>query len=261
MGAEHNELRDLKNMKLPIKFGPKAWTAPVEDEGRDVWGQLEQSIRDQFPNPKRQGCPDREVLERIAYRRLSLSQAELWLEHLGSCSPCFRDFEEIRARRAPSRRLVWTSVAACFILFAVLLFKVSAHRRPSHQAHLPQSVSPATPAQLPIGQQQVATLNFEQLSSTRGIEAGSTPQHLPRAQLSISIYLPDESELGIYDVNLLVNPADRQSLASTQGPAQHVDGRTVLGVRVDLSHIDPGTYVIAFRPVRGIWQYARVEIS
>lgn len=246
-------------MLIPIKFRPKARTAPVLNEDRGAWDELEKSIRDQFPNPQRQGCPGREVLESIAERRLPLAKAGKWLDHLGRCSPCLRDFEAIRAQRARSRRMAWASaVAACFVLLAALVFKVSYDSRASHRAHLPQPVSPVTP---PIGQPQVATLNFEQLSIPRGVEPSSSPQHLPRAPMSISIYLPAGSEPGTYDLELLVNPTDRQPLASTQGPAQPVNGVAVLSVKLDLSRFDPGTYVIAFRPAGGSWQYSRVEIS
>jgi hypothetical protein len=247
---------------MPIKFRSKTRTAPVAGEGRSVWGELEKSIRDQFPNPQRQGCPEPEVLESIAYRRLSLSTAEPWLDHLGRCSPCFRNFEAIRARRTRSRRLAWTSaVAACFLVLTALVLKVSYQRHVSDRAHLAQPVSPTAPGRPPIRQPQVATLNFEQLSTTRGIERGSMPQHLPRAQTSVSIYLPEDSKPGTYDIKLLVNPTDRQSLANMQGSAQRVSGRTVLTISVDLSHFDPGTYVVAFRPAGGKWLYSRVDIS
>jgi hypothetical protein len=259
LGAEEYEPGDLKHMLIPIKFRPRTRTGPVPNEGRSVWDQLENSMRNQFPNPHRRGCPDREVLENIASRTLSLSQAEPWLDHLGRCSPCFRDFEAIRAQRARIRRLAWVSaVAACLLVFVAVVFKVSSDRRASQRADSPQPLAPATP---PITQPQVATLNFEQLSMTRAMEPDSSPQHLSRAQLSISIYLPAGSQPGTYDLQFLVNPADREALASTQGPAQRVNGVTLLRIKVDLSHFDPGTYVIAFRPAGGSWQYSRVEIS
>jgi hypothetical protein len=77
----------------------------------------------------------------------------------------------------------------------------------------------------------------------------------------VSIYLPAGSKPGPYDLELLVNPTDRQSLANAHGLAQQVNGRTVLTVAADLSHFDPGAYVIAFRPAGGSWQYSQVDIS
>src|SRR5260370_12012528 len=63
----------------------------VADERRilDVLGR---GLRKEFPNPKRIGCPGAEVLKKIASRKMPLSEAEVWLGHLGSCSPCSNDF-------------------------------------------------------------------------------------------------------------------------------------------------------------------------
>ena len=51
----------------------------------------------EFPNPDRQGCPPSEILRRIAGHAMPLSEAEKWLDHLGSCSPCYRDYLDLQA--------------------------------------------------------------------------------------------------------------------------------------------------------------------
>jgi hypothetical protein len=58
---------------------------------------LSRGLREQFPNPTRSGCPPADVLERIAGREIPLSEAEPWLDHLTSCSPCYIDFCKFRA--------------------------------------------------------------------------------------------------------------------------------------------------------------------
>jgi hypothetical protein len=58
-----------------------------------------------------------------------------------------------------------------------------------------------------------------------------------------------------------VNPADSQPLASVQGAAKIVNGQTVLSVATDLSHFEPGEYVLAFRRVGAGWVYSSVDIS
>ena len=51
---------------------------------------------------------------------MSLTEAEPWLDHLGSCSPCFQEFKEFRRQSAIQRRRVLTWVAtAAVLLFAV----------------------------------------------------------------------------------------------------------------------------------------------
>ena len=50
----------------------------------------------EFPNPERVGCPPSEVLKGMASHRVPLAEAEKWLDHLGSCSPCYRDFSQFQ---------------------------------------------------------------------------------------------------------------------------------------------------------------------
>jgi hypothetical protein len=59
----------------------------------------------EFPNPARQGCPLSDVLKRIASHEMPLSEAEERLDHLGSCSPCYRDYLYLQA--ANRKRLQW----------------------------------------------------------------------------------------------------------------------------------------------------------
>ena len=58
---------------------------------------LGRGLLEGFPNPARAGCPSGEVLKSIASHEMSLSEAEKWLDHLTSCSPCYRDFCNLQA--------------------------------------------------------------------------------------------------------------------------------------------------------------------
>src|SRR5580658_949832 len=81
---------------------------------------LRQGLATEFPNPERIGCPGSALLKGIAQGRVSLTEAEPWLDHLGSCSPCFQEFKEFRRQSAIQRRRVqiWVATAAV-LLFAV----------------------------------------------------------------------------------------------------------------------------------------------
>src|SRR5258708_23819092 len=81
---------------------------------------VRQGLATQFPSPERIGCPGKARLKDIAQGNVSLTEAEPWLEHLGSCSPCFQEFKEFRRQSAIQRRRVLTWVAtAAVLLFAV----------------------------------------------------------------------------------------------------------------------------------------------
>jgi hypothetical protein len=81
---------------------------------------LRQGLATEFPNPERIGCPGNALLKGIAQGKVSLTEAEPWLDHLGSCSPCFQEFKEFRRQSAIQRRRVLTWVAtAAVLLFAV----------------------------------------------------------------------------------------------------------------------------------------------
>src|ERR1019366_5070169 len=80
---------------------------------------LRQGLATEFPNPERIGCPGTPLLKGIAQGKVSLTEAEPWLDHLASCSPCFQEFKEFRRQSAIQRRrvLAWVATAAV-LLFA-----------------------------------------------------------------------------------------------------------------------------------------------
>jgi hypothetical protein len=62
-----------------------------KEEGRFL-KVLGRGLRKEFPNPTRSGCPPSDVLKRIAGHEMPLAEAEDWLNHLTSCSPCYIGF-------------------------------------------------------------------------------------------------------------------------------------------------------------------------
>jgi len=62
------------------------------------------SLSQDFPNPERMGCPDSAVLRGIAFHQLQLADVERWLDHLGTCSPCFRQCSQFRREGKRQRR-------------------------------------------------------------------------------------------------------------------------------------------------------------
>jgi len=71
-----------------------------------------------FPNPERTGCPEKSILKAIAYREVCPDQMKDWIEHVGMCSPCFREYMELR------KRVVWRRRAACLSIAAAVIIVV-----------------------------------------------------------------------------------------------------------------------------------------
>jgi hypothetical protein len=65
---------------------------------------LARGLSREFPNPQRVGCPDSTILRGIAFRKLRLADVEQWMDHLGTCTPCYRDFTAFRKEAASQRR-------------------------------------------------------------------------------------------------------------------------------------------------------------
>ena len=71
----------------------------TDREEQRILEVLGRGLLREFPNPTRAGCPPAEVLKRIATHDMPLSEAEKWLDHLTSCSACYKDFCQFRATR------------------------------------------------------------------------------------------------------------------------------------------------------------------
>ena len=104
---------------LPREAVLNAKTYSRRDERRilDVLGR---GLLKDFPNPERIGCPGVEVLKKIASHEMPLSEAEKWLDHLGSCSPCYADFKRLQEAHDSRRRRIWLATAAGILLVATV---------------------------------------------------------------------------------------------------------------------------------------------
>ena len=191
---------------------------------------LRQGLATEFPNPERVGCPGNALLKGIAQGKVSLTEAEPWLDHLGSCSPCFQEFKEFRKQSAIQRRrvLAWVATAA------VLLFAVGGWLwvRARHSVEAPD----------------VAVLDLRDRSVARGqsqADTGQSPLEIPRTAKHLVLDLPIGSKEGPYDVGLLTDTGD-QLLHST-GIADLHDHITDLRVDIDLSQVRAGAYSLGVR--------------
>jgi hypothetical protein len=202
----------------------------LNTEEQRVLDLLTQGLSREFPNPQRVGCPDSAVLTGIAFRKLRLAEVEPWLEHLGSCSPCFQEFTELRKQATTRRRRTqaWLAVAA------VLIFAVAGWlwMRTQH------SVQPT----------ETAVLDLRELSVGRGQDSAQTDQRTLRVHRSakhLILDLPIGSKEGAYDIAIL-SESGAQIMGAT-GTAQLQDHIVALRADVDVGGVPQGLYFLALR--------------
>jgi hypothetical protein len=197
---------------------------------------LRQGLATEFPNPERIGCPGSALLKGIAQGRVSLTEAEPWLDHLGSCSPCFREFKEFRGQSAIQRQRMLVFVATA----AVLLFAVGGWLW--------------VRARRSVEATDTAVLDLRERSVARGQSqdgTGQAPLQLPKTAKHLVLYLPIGSKEGPYDLGLLTETGDE--ILSATGIAELKDHITGLRVDVDLSSVRAGAYSLGVREAGLEW--------
>jgi hypothetical protein len=185
-------------------------------------------LRD-FPNPERVGCPPREVLQGIASHRVPLAEAEKWLDHLTSCSPCYRDFSQLQNTQELRRKRTWLAIAAAILLCA--------------------AVGGWTLIRWHNGTQtvQTATLDLRDWSVARGAEPNPNlpPIELNRRASSLTILLPVGSAAGAYEIRIVTRSGN--PVLEENGTAEFENGITRLHVAARLQSLSPASYVLQIR--------------
>ena len=179
----------------------------------------------EFANPERVGCPGTAILDGIASHRILLAEAEKWLDHLGSCSPCFQEFTAIRNQRRKQRRLKWGGGLALLAIGLVLWFTLRTYQ-------------PGTEA---------AVLDLRYYSAQRGGQ--DLPQRaalqLQHSAKHLVVFLPIGSEEGRYDFALLDERGEELLRAS--GTAQLEDHTVVLRGEINIASVPSGSYFFGLR--------------
>src|SRR5215471_823037 len=194
------------------------------------WGLL----RD-FPNPQRIGCPGPDILRKIASHEMPLSEAEKWLDHLTSCSPCYADFKRFQEALEWRRRRVLLVAAAGVLVAAAVTGWALLHRWSANLSA------------------QTAILDLRDRSISRGTEAnpGEPPLEISRRVSHVKIYLPLGSSDGYYGVR--ISGSQDRVLFSTNGIASTQQGITSLVVDVNLSSASPGVYLLQLGKAGSGW--------
>lgn len=200
-----------------------------ERDEKRILNALGRGLLNEFPNPERAGCPGRDVLKRIASHEMPLAEAEKWLDHLTSCSPCYRDFSQLQNAQELRRKQTWLAIAAAILLCAAV--GGWAFVRWHNGA---QTV-------------QTATLDLRDYSVARGAEPNPNlaPVELNRRASSLTILLPVGSAAGAYEIRIVTRSGN--PVLDANGTAELQNGITRLRVAVGLRSLSPGSYVLQIR--------------
>jgi hypothetical protein len=205
-------------------------------EEKRILDLLSRGLSQDFPNPQRVGCPDSAMLKGIALHKVPLAEADPWLDHFSSCSPCFQEFTHFRKQAVDGRRRAQLWLAAA----AVLLFAVAGwlwvHTRPSVQTSA------------------TVVLDLRERSVARGENSAETKQlalEIPRTAKHLVMDLPIGSKEGSYDLALL-NEAGDEVLRAT-GTATLENQIVILRADIDIRNVSPGFYFLGLRRLGLEW--------
>ncbi len=206
-----------------------------ERDEKRILDALGRGLLKEFPNPDRAGCPGSGVLKRIASHEMTLAEAEKWLDHLTSCSPCYLDFSQFQAAYQRRRTRALFAIAAS-ILIVVCLAGWAFFLR-----HSKSVVA------------QTAVLDLRNRSIPRGGEPNlvEQPLELGRGVRHLTVYLPLGSAEGPYELRIATTAGGM--VFATRGFASLKDGVTSIQAVVDLSSASSGQYVFQFRRSNSEW--------
>lgn len=223
-----------------------------------------------FPNPTREGCPERARLRAMAHRDPRLTLEDLPFAHVVRCSPCFQEYLHLRRMSLLVRGLQITAaslvVLAVFVT-AVLFVKnrtsgrgepsVSQEKKqrsePQASVVTPQPAVPVPP--IPI------RIDLAAFSPTRGDEKENSGKklHLPARSLRVTFQMPLGMEPGEYVLRLKDSAAT--VYADTRALGRIKDGTTSVEVDLNLAAVSPGAFTLMIRPPGLSWRSFPVVVE
>jgi hypothetical protein len=166
---------------------------------------------------------------------MPLSEAEIRLDHLGSCSPCYKDFSELRNVCGVHRRRTQLAIAASILVAIGIASWVLIQK---HNETL-------------VAQTAVLDLRSHSVSRSPEPNPGEQPLELRRGFSQLNIYLPLGSPEGVYEVRIVTTLGD--SLLNAGGTARLNDGITSLQIRGKLSLVLRGQCRMQIRKPPSEW--------
>jgi hypothetical protein len=180
----------------------------------------------------------------MAFRKLGVDQVNDWIEHLGTCSPCFREYTELRRQVVWRRRAAYLSIAAAIIVVLSLgwwRWRSGSQTVITAHNHIVADIrSPLV------------------LRGDRG--PGKGPLVFQKGFDDVTFYFPEGSRAGTYEVAILGQEFG-EPLTRASGTATIESRMTTMKVTLDLSRIAPGYYLVGIRPLGTDWSYYPVIVK
>jgi hypothetical protein len=222
-----------------------------------------------FPNPTREGCPNRSSLRAMAYRDRRLTLQDLPVSHVVSCSNCFQEYTRFR-RMSVLMRGIKITAAALVVLAAALMAGRLTLSYTSRRGELSSSHKKWTAPELPVANKQRPPLiapvpiriDLASFSPTRGDDTKDYSRHtihLPRKLLRANLLLPIGLEPGKYAIRL----QDSAGTLLIDKPAVgHMkDGVTSVDVEIDLVDVPRGSFTLMICPPGLTWRRFPVVVE
>ena len=239
------------------------------EEERELRESLREAYATDFPNPERQGCPDKSKLAALACRRVFPDVQEV-VSHLSHCSPCSQELT-LLTRQYRSRQWVFRVAAVALIAVGVAAYaswRIMRSTRLSEPSPIvntsvpkpvlpPETSDPSARAQQ-LPEVQIVLLDLRNRGVTRGANTKTGEDlALPKGRLKLSIYLPIGSEEGAYEVRISGRGQSRRA----KGQTSFRNHTTVLTIGVDTTTFQAGSYVLAIRQVGWGWYQYPLQVK
>ena len=165
------------------------------------------------------------------------------MDHLGKCSPCFRDYTELRRLADRRRKLTYLGIAAVIVMACVALWGWRSRQQAVITAH------------------NHIVADMRNRLVLRGDQGpGKGPLVFDRGFDDVSFYLPEGSRAGTYEVAIFrEEPGEPLTIAT--GTATIENGTTAMNVTLDLSRIPPGYYLVGIRLPGTDWGYSPLIVK
>jgi hypothetical protein len=235
---------------------------------KDVIALGKKQSKSGFPNPSREGCPNRTTLRAMARRDRDFALGNMPLSHIVGCSPCFTEYAHFRRMSFVLRglRLTAASLAVLAVLFAGMWLLHNPTDRSRQQGASEKQIDrqpsgAMTKEAIPPASPLFVNLDLSSFSPTRGDEAEDSRNkiHLPQKLLRVRLILPLGMEPGEYEIRLQDDAGtifiDKRSLVHM------TDGTTSMEVNMDLAGAHRGNFTLMVHPPGESWRKFRVVIG